>query len=120
MNSIEILDTPDKSENDKKLYRMVRLENGLEALLVSDPVLISKKTEELVIKNSDEITSATVGNRNESEEVKTGTDIGDVEENQEREKLASCCVCVNVGSFSDPRDVQGLSHFLGKSLQICR
>lgn len=30
----------------------------------------------------------------------------------EKEKLAACSLCIDVGSFSDPRDIQGLSHFL--------
>lgn len=29
------------------------------------------------------------------------------------EQMAAASVCVNVGSFADPQDAQGLAHFLG-------
>lgn len=34
MNQVEILETPVKSEGDKKEYRMIKLQNGLKALLI--------------------------------------------------------------------------------------
>ncbi|CRK88533.1 CLUMA_CG002224, isoform A [Clunio marinus] len=34
MNQVEVLETPIKSEGDKKEYRLIKLENGLKALLV--------------------------------------------------------------------------------------
>lgn len=36
-DSVEVMETPGKSENDKKTYRVIRLRNGLKAILVSDP-----------------------------------------------------------------------------------
>lgn len=79
MSTVEELEAPAKSENDKKSYRVIRLENGLKALLISAPV--------------DD------GNATDSN------------------KKAACALCVDVGYFSDPFDVQGLAHFLG--LQFC-
>lgn len=81
MDSIEVLETPEKSENDRKSYRVIRLANGLKALLISVPV-----------ENAAEI-----GKSSESD------------------KLAACSLGVDVGSFSDPREIQGLAHFLGKT-----
>ncbi|XP_018370249.1 PREDICTED: nardilysin-like [Trachymyrmex cornetzi] len=43
---VEYLDQPDKSENDKKEYRAIRLPNGLEALLISDEYLTTSSSEE--------------------------------------------------------------------------
>lgn len=66
----EVLQAPIKSANDKKEYRLIKLENGLKALCVHHP--------------------------------KIG----------ESEKLAAANLLVNVGGFEDPRQAQGLSHFL--------
>lgn len=80
MCSVEVMEAPDKPENDRKSYRVICLENGLKALLISDP--------------------------------RQKSDCDD--EEKERGYPATCSLCVDVGSFSDPRDVQGLAHFLGK------
>ncbi|KAG5339105.1 NRDC protein, partial [Acromyrmex heyeri] len=42
----EHLHQPDKSENDKKEYRAIRLSNGLEALLISDKHLTTSSSQE--------------------------------------------------------------------------
>lgn len=89
MPSVEVLETPVKSENDKKSYRVIRLENGIKALLISVPSKI--------------VESATSDNR---------------EATESNSKLAACAVCVDVGSFSDPPDVRGLAHFLGMNSQF--
>ncbi|KAH8338656.1 hypothetical protein KR059_011100, partial [Drosophila kikkawai] len=88
MSTVEqYYDPPDKSEGDKKLYRALSLTNGLRAMLISDP-----KTEELQQKGSD-------ASLNSSLEQLQG-------------KQAACAVLVTVGSFSEPRQCQGLAHFL--------
>lgn len=97
MSSFEVLEVPDKSENDIKSYRIIRLTNGLKALLISAP---NKKFAAREQSTSDVKVENPNGNNDESE-----TD----------SKLAACSVCVDVGSFSNPPDVQGLAHFLGKS-----
>ncbi|XP_031638507.1 nardilysin-like [Contarinia nasturtii] len=95
MHSVEILETPDKSENDKKLYRVIRLENGLKALLISDP---KQKTAAITSAVESDSSDNTVSEQTNDEEKVT--------------KLAACCLCVDVGSSSDPREIQGLAHFL--------
>ena len=95
-SSVEVLDTPVKSENDKKSYRVIRLENGLKALLISVP---SKK---------DSLPKPT-SNDNKQEKATVDTS----EESELNSKLAACSVCVDVGSFSNPPEVQGMAHFLG-------
>lgn len=85
MSSVEVLDIPDKSEIDKKSYRVIRLANGIKALLISAP---NHKKVDNVIQSDEE----------------SDTD----------NRPAACSVCVDVGSFSNPPDVQGLAHFLGE------
>lgn len=113
MNSCEVLETPDKPEYSKNSYRIIRLENGLKALLVCDPVLTLVNAEKPAIA-----TSATIDKKQEGTEEKPVADVNDIEPNQERVKFARCGLCVDVGTFSSPRDVQGLPHFLGKCAQV--
>lgn len=83
MDSVEILKAPYKLEHDKKSYRLIRLSNGLTALLVSTQ-------EDSFDKNN-------------------------VARNVASPRIRPACdLHVDVGSFSDPRDVQGLAHFVGE------
>lgn len=121
MESVEVMEEPQKSENDKKSYRVIRLNNGLKALLISDP------TQELPLNGNDFDKHASAAsddeeehedNEDEAEDESSGSENSDdenenVSRQQKRGKLAACSLCVDVGSFSDPRDVQGLAHFLG-------
>lgn len=119
----EVMETPDKSEFDKKSYRTIRLENGLTALLISDPVDGAKtvnfsrcgaSTSEST--SSESSTAATIDDDKESEEESSSDEEND-EEPESREKLSACSLSVDVGSFSDPREVQGLAHFLGRKIE---
>lgn len=122
MSSIEVMETPDKSENDKKLYRVIRFENGLKALLISDPTQMVVTDETVVtereLKHRHE--AAAVSEDDDDDDEETDSEQSDDEESEDnghkekRSKLAACSLCVDVGSFSDPREVQGLAHFLGK------
>lgn len=117
-NRSEILETPDKSENDKKLYRVIRLHNGLKALLIYDPVADSKTIADFSNCNVKVNNSINMSAAMTTDDEETESEASDDEEDatdDEREKLAACSLSVDVGSFSDPRDVQGLAHFLGKS-----
>lgn len=69
---VEVLQTPLKSPSDCKNYKLIRLPNGLRAVLVQPP---------------------SSGNENVSGET-------------------AVCLCIDSGSFDDPKSVQGLSHFL--------
>ena len=46
MSKVKILATPEKSENDKKEYRVIELENGLKCLLIADLAYPLEKLDE--------------------------------------------------------------------------
>lgn len=79
MSSVVLLKPPVKSANDKKSYRLIRLENGLKALLIS-----------------------VLGDEPESNSTEETND-----------SPAACALSIDVGTFSDPFEIQGLAHFLG-------
>ncbi|CAH2052158.1 unnamed protein product, partial [Iphiclides podalirius] len=113
---VEVLSEPIKSVSDKKLYKTIRLENGLTALLISDP---SKPSEKEDHSTSEEESSATEESSGpESDGNKSGQSSGSDHHGTKRrnefdeEKLAACALCVGVGSYSDPPDIQGLAHFV--------
>lgn len=87
---VEILDAPDKSPFDKNQYRLIRLPNGIKSLLISPYDGTVSSTEKTT-------TSAT-----------TPADVETADE-----YYSACALVVDVGSNSDPQDVQGMSHFLG-------
>ncbi|XP_030378119.1 nardilysin isoform X2 [Scaptodrosophila lebanonensis] len=121
---VKYLDIPDKSENDKKLYKTLLLSNGLHALIVSDPSPIphdgftsssesSAEDEELsgeaeTGSSTTETSSENASSTSTSASAKTSE--SDSEEGDE--KLAACAVLIDYGSFSEPRKYQGLAHFL--------
>lgn len=116
-NETEILEAPDKSETDKKLYRVIRLCNGLKALLIYDPVMDTKTIADFSgcnLKLNGTNVNAAVTSEDDESESEASDDEEDATDDENREKLAACSLSVDVGSFSDPRDVQGLAHFLGK------
>lgn len=118
----EVLETPDKSESDKKSYRVIRLENGLKALLVSDPsekpIDFSKCNDRQGGQDEAANEAASVDHEEHDDrddhDDESGSDDSDAEEDNGQEKTAAFALAVHVGSFSDPRDIQGLSHFLGE------
>eukprot|EP00257_Ricinus_communis_P016101 XP_015574163.1 nardilysin-like [Ricinus communis] len=124
-----------KSPNDRRLYRVIELENGLCALLVHDPEIypdIDSKT----LGQHDEAEEEEEDDDNEEdsegeddEEDSEGEDDDDDDEEEEEEdeecnevkvegkgksqtKKAAAAMCVAMGSFSDPFEAQGLAHFL--------
>lgn len=121
MSLVEVMETPDKPEYDKKSYRVIRLENGLKALLISDPTQERPSIDEQpsnVSRHEVTSTSDEEDDGHDDDEEETCSDQSDDDEvgsskNEKRGKLAACSLCVDVGSFSDPRDIQGLAHFLG-------
>lgn len=114
--NIEYLENPDKSENDKKEYKILRLPNGLTALLVCDPSPIPDDDSETDADDSlSEADEQSDGKSEDDECCSTETENSDSsseEDDKGDEKLAACGLMIDVGSFSDPRDIQGLSHFL--------
>lgn len=77
-NEVETLQTPQNLPCDKKEYKLIKLPNGLKALLVQN-----EKSE----KNLDDETTT-------------------------KDRTAAVALCIDVGSFEDPIEVQGLCHFL--------
>lgn len=65
--NVELLTEPRKAPCDRKLYRLLKLSNGMKILLIKNAEL--------------------------------------------RDNSAGVALAINVGSFDDPKDIQGLSHF---------
>ncbi|XP_046617809.1 nardilysin-like [Neodiprion virginianus] len=122
----EYLDTPVKSENDKKDYRVIKLPNGLTALLISDVRSISADQvddDDDDDDYTDEEESGSEESGSESDEEEEDNDAasdvsdGDIDSHgnkrpRREEKMAACGLCVGVGSFSDPSEIPGMAHFL--------
>ncbi|KAH0862016.1 hypothetical protein HID58_079227 [Brassica napus] len=105
-----------KSPNDRRLYRVIELENGLSALLIHDPDIYPEGYAADQIDEDDE-------DGEEEEEDSDGSyeddEEGDDEDDDEVEgkgdqqtKKAAAAMCVAMGSFLDPPEAQGLAHFL--------
>ncbi|KAL4236298.1 Nrd1 complex RNA-binding subunit [Mactra antiquata] len=103
-----------KSLNDKREYRLICLDNGLRALLISD-----LDGEDQNIADDDS------GKESDSENESMASDASDDEMNvdevsdeeeeiddDESEKKSAAALCIGVGSFSDPDDIPGFAHFL--------
>ncbi|XP_074109698.1 nardilysin [Cotesia typhae] len=121
----DYLDTPVKSDNDKKEYRVIKLQNGLTALLIADTHNISSEqytNEYEAASSSSEEESEEDDDDEESEEDSSEEEDGEMEMSEEddkrpqvlkrEEKMAACALCVGVGSFSDPPEIPGMAHFL--------
>ncbi|XP_015050795.2 nardilysin [Drosophila yakuba] len=85
---VQYHEAPDKSEGDRKHYRALTLSNGLRAMLISD----SYTDEPSIHRASSESLNSSIEHFHG--------------------KLAACAVLVGVGSFSEPRQYQGLAHFV--------
>ncbi|XP_016999261.2 nardilysin isoform X1 [Drosophila takahashii] len=85
---VQYHEEPDKSDGDRKLYRSLSLSNGLRAMLISDPYIEDPPIQQA----SSESMSSSIEHFHG--------------------KLAACAVLVGVGSFSEPRQYQGLAHFV--------
>ncbi|SPP85819.1 nardilysin [Drosophila guanche] len=96
--TVQYHEPPDKSDCDKKLYRALSLSNGLRAMLISDSTNKIEHTPEVLHPLPTRIASSSESS-NPSLEHFQGN-------------LAACAVLVNVGSFSEPRQYQGMAHFL--------
>ncbi|XP_004294732.1 PREDICTED: nardilysin isoform X1 [Fragaria vesca subsp. vesca] len=123
-----------KSPNDKRLYRLIKLDNGLTALLVHDPEIgeaqlskDSERTEEAEEEDEEEEDEDEDEDDEDDEDDEEDSEEDDEEEDEEDEdelkkkkkkggdsqtKKAAAAMCVGIGSFSDPPEAQGLAHFL--------
>ncbi|XP_011881239.1 PREDICTED: nardilysin isoform X2 [Vollenhovia emeryi] len=122
---VEYLDTPVTSENDKKEYKVIKLPNGLTALLISD--MHSKSSGKENDDDDDEDEESTEdetededSNEEDEDDEDDENDVSDEYDEEDTslkrvrrdEKKAACGLCVGVGSFSDPSIVPGMAHFL--------
>ncbi|KAB2088930.1 hypothetical protein ES319_A03G032100v1 [Gossypium barbadense] len=121
-----------KSANDRRLYRVIQLSNGLVALLVHDPQIypdglpqpshLPDKTEpeaEDEDESEDEVGDGDEDedDEEEDEEEEEDEDEDEADADNEKEKTAqtkkaAAAMCVGFGSFSDPPEAPGLAHFL--------
>ncbi|CAG5044107.1 unnamed protein product [Parnassius apollo] len=113
---VEVLPEPIKSASDKKLYKTIRLENGLTALLISDPSRPAVTEDHSSSEEESSYTDDSSGPESDgNKSVQSGgSDHHGTKRHNEfdEEKLAACALCVGVGSYSDPPDIQGLAHFV--------
>lgn len=108
MSRIEILKPPIKSCSDKKEYRHVKLQNGMKALLVQH-FIEEENLEDEDSKNIPvRISESDISTEGEDD---SGSEEDEGDENQ-KEKMAAVALAISVGSFRDPKEIQGLSHFL--------
>ncbi len=133
-STVKVLASPTKSALDKKDYRVIELPNGLRALLVSDT---SYNLEKLDAEEA-EMTQQNQGDKEEEAEGSEASSSGSESENEDSEgeydcdevmeepvpstpkktksasglKKSAAGLCVGMGSFSDPKDLPGLAHFL--------
>lgn len=115
-SEITYLPPPVKSETDKKEYSVIKLKNGLTALLISDInniINIDDVPKEFLTESESSESSSEDEDGHESEEMCVEDDINvKLEKKTLEEKLAACALCIGVGSFSDPDDIPGLAHFV--------
>ncbi|KDP45687.1 hypothetical protein JCGZ_17294 [Jatropha curcas] len=123
-----------KSPNDRRLYRLIELENGLCALLVHDPEIYPDQDSKTLgnshqVEEEDDDDEEEEYEDDDEEDDSEGEDDDEGEEEEESEddsevkgagkgkegsqtKKAAAAMCVAMGSFSDPVEAQGLAHFL--------
>ncbi|XP_033611629.1 nardilysin-like, partial [Cryptotermes secundus] len=111
-SNVQYLPAPTKSQNDKKNYKVVCLENGLTALLISD---VLQEGAECMEEDYNDYSSEEEGDHSSSDDSESDAmSCDDITEDDGRkkaapkeEKLAALGLCVGVGSFSDPWSIQG-------------
>ncbi|XP_053669119.1 nardilysin-like [Anopheles marshallii] len=134
---VSYLPPPETSFSDRKQYRSIVLANGLHALLIADPtddLMAQPEQQEYEadgnrFRTTSSSASSDAEESNEAEhyeQPKSETSFRTVSDDEssnsaneskimddmEGEKLAAAALCVGVGSFNDPRNIQGLAHFL--------
>ncbi|CDY54887.1 BnaA10g27980D [Brassica napus] len=112
-----------KSPNDRRLYRVIELENGLSALLIHDPDIYldgsaadGEKTDGDQMDEDDEDGEEeedSDGSYEDDDDEEMEGDEDEVKEKGDHQtKKAAAAMCVAMGSFLDPPEAQGLAHFL--------
>ncbi|CAN0903648.1 At1g06900 [Linum grandiflorum] len=133
-----------KSPNDKRLYRVIELDNGLCGLLIHDPEIYpdgeappppgddaalkdgrglkdmseDDDDDEELDDDDDDMEEEDDDDDDDDEDEEEDDEDGEGEEgngNNSQTRKAAAAMCVGVGSFLDPANAQGLAHFLGTS-----
>ncbi|KAG5455002.1 Nardilysin [Clonorchis sinensis] len=101
----EHLFSMEKSLVDQRNYRFFKLENGINVMVISS---LKPGEDPEPESNSDEDSSEDTEDDDCPMETQNGDDgVGNFTENK-----SAAALCIQVGSFSDPPEAQGLSHFL--------
>ncbi|RZF47396.1 hypothetical protein LSTR_LSTR009135 [Laodelphax striatellus] len=132
---------PVKPSLDKKEYSVLKLTNGLTALLISDGRTSLENEEEEEEDESEETVEnddddyyyygSGLGNDDDDEESESfsesyvdsvesysrsessiGVSVLEDDSSYDRLAMSACAVCVDVGSFNDPEEMPGLAHLL--------
>lgn len=114
-SNITYLPPPVKSEADKKEYSVIKLKNGLTALLISDVsniINIDDVPEQFLTESESSESSSEDEDSQISEGIYVENDNDRHKTKTLEEKLAACALCIGVGSFSDPEEIPGLAHFV--------
>ncbi|WZZ83910.1 hypothetical protein YC2023_104482 [Brassica napus] len=113
-----------KSPNDRRLYRVIELENGLCALLIHDPDIYPEgyaadgentDTDQMDENDEDGEEEEDSDGSYEDDDDEEGDDMDEdevKEKGDHQTKKAAAAMCVAMGSFLDPPEAQGLAHFL--------
>ncbi|KAM4724091.1 nardilysin-like isoform 1-T3 [Anableps anableps] len=107
-----------KSPSDPKQYRYIVLDNGLQALLISDcsgPVASENDDLDIEEEEQEEEEEEEEESCEETEDEEQENDDEDKKVKKKKgnaDKQSAAALCVGVGSFSDPNDLPGLAHFL--------
>ncbi|OQR74836.1 nardilysin-like [Tropilaelaps mercedesae] len=93
------------SENDRRLYRVITLESGLRAMLVS-----SANDRDVEMRDNEDLGEVTSESGDDAE-----SDYSDSSESSigcPKEKMAAAALAVRCGSFQEPVHLGGLAHYL--------
>ncbi|CAK9254097.1 unnamed protein product [Sphagnum jensenii] len=90
-----------KTPTDQLCYRVITLANGLSVLLIHDPSVSEAESNANNSKENGNAANAT-----------TSMELDYMNNLTTQTAHAAAAMCVGVGSFSDPKDAQGLAHFL--------
>ncbi|CAL8088297.1 unnamed protein product [Calicophoron daubneyi] len=93
----------EKSLVDNRIYRYFQLDNGLKVIAIST----LKPGEEAPVESPSDEDEA-----ESEEELDEEEGVDEKEECESLENKSAAALCVRTGSFSDPPEAQGLSHFL--------
>lgn len=102
MSSEVLSEAPLKPLSDAREYRLVQLTNGLRALIIHDASITAPER----VRKRETSCCSLLPIRFKS--------LLDDEECDETcgSKMAACALCLGVGSLCDPRELQGLAHYV--------